>query len=80
MMCGIISITKIGNPITKSKFLIMEHLLIATIGHIKYAVSKLEDKEEILAIKAEAFDWIAAKKRIVDNLNRRDMLYAGVSK
>ena len=68
------------NPITKSKFLIMEHLLVAAIGHFKYAIGKLNDEEEILKLKAEAFDWIASKKHIVDKLNRRDMLYAGPSK
>ena len=67
------------NPITKSKFLIMEHLLIAAVGHFKYAVGKLEDEEEILKLKAKAFDWIAEKRRIIDELNRRDILYAGAS-
>lgn len=68
------------SPITRSKFHIMEHLLIAAIGHFKYAIGKLEDREEILTLKSEAFDWIATKKYVVDELNRKEMLYAETSK
>lgn len=68
------------SPITRSKFHTMEHLLIAAIGHFKYAIGKLEDREEILMLKSEAFDWIATKKYVVDELNRKEMLYAGTSK
>lgn len=68
------------SPITRSKFHIMEHLLIAAIGHFKYAIGKLEDREEILMLKSKAFDWIATKKYVVDELNRKEMLYAETSK
>lgn len=72
--------TRKWNPVTKSKFHIMEHFLTAAIGHFKYAVGKLEDEEDILILKARAFDWLAEKKSVVDNLNRKEMLYAETSK